>query len=117
MNNNAGKGLSRGWIEFIGVILLTASVAGLALLSGLAPILTMPRATMGDMAIRLVVIALIGTILLVMALRQEGRKWHHIVVVPMVIVAVALAVIFIPLWAYFSYLEASNPFEYIRLVH
>ena len=115
-NGHEFPGLPRGWVEFIGIILLSTAVAGLAFLSGVAPILELPRVVLGDIAIRLVAIALIGATLLSIALQQEGRRWYHIVIVPMIIIAIALSVIFIPLWAYFSYLEAKNPFEYFRLM-
>jgi hypothetical protein len=109
-------GLPRGWVEFIGMILLATSVAGLAFLSGIAPIADLPRLVLGDITLRLIAIAVIGATLLSIALRQEGRRWKHILIVPMIIVAIALSVIFVPLWAYFSYLEATNPFEYFRLM-
>ena len=114
-----GRGLPvlpRGWVEIIGIGFLATSMAGLAFLSGIAPILELPRVVLGDIALRLVVIALIGATLLSIALRQEGRRWYQILIVPMIIIAIALSVIFVPLWAYFSYLEATNPFEYFRLM-
>jgi len=113
--SHVAPGLSRGWVELIGTVSLAVSVSALAFLSGVAPILEIGRSTLLDMAVRLFVIMLVGATLLVIALRQEGRKWAHVAIVPLFIVAVALMVIFIPLWGYFTYLQAENPLEYFRL--
>ncbi len=105
--------MPRGWIEFTGVVLLGLSMLALALIGGLAPVLKAFPQPLGETAIRLTLIAIIGVILLVISLRMEGRKWKHVVVVPLVIILIPLAVVYVPLWFYFSYLTTYSSF-YLR---
>jgi uncharacterized membrane protein YozB (DUF420 family) len=114
-STHAAPGISRGWLELIGIVSLSVSVAALAFVSGVAPILEMSREALLGTVARLIVIIFIGAALLVIALRQEGRKWSAVAVVPLIIAAISLIVVFVPLWGYFSYLQATNPMEYFRL--
>lgn len=100
--------MSRGTIELIGGSFYVVALAALAFISGAIPLLNFSQGQLADVTVRLIVVAAIGLILFVIALRQEGRKWKHVIVVPLVLTAVVASSIFVPLWLFMQYIHAAE---------
>lgn len=101
--------MSRTTQEIIGLALLTLSLIGIALLSGLMPVLNLSPRTASSLAFDLAVLAVLGAVLLVLAIRQGGVSWKGSLTVALALTAVILIVLYIPLWYFNWYLPARNP--------
>jgi hypothetical protein len=101
--------VSRRTQEIIGLALLILSMIGIALLSGLMPVLGLPPRTASSLAFDLAVLAMLGAVLLVLAIRQEGVSWKGSLAVALALTAIILIVLYIPLWYFNWYLPARDP--------
>lgn len=101
--------MSRATQEVLGLVLLSLSLVGIALLSGLMPVLGLPPRTASSLAFNLAVVAVLGAVLLVLAIRQSGVSWKGSLTVALALTAVILIFLYIPLWYFNWYLPARNP--------
>jgi Kef-type K+ transport system membrane component KefB len=91
-------------LEFVGAVLFIIGTTLLSMLAGLLPRLRLLRSDLLVLSIDLAAMMVVGAIIMVIALRQQGRSWHGILGILLAIAAALIIVFFVGTALLFQYL-------------